>query len=337
MIRNLQSLRGIAAILIFYHHYFGPTYRFTASFGDLGVVFFMMLSGFVTALSVNKKIERNLPLPSVKKFMMGRLLKIYPQYLIFWLAAIVFLPYSGTLLGKCLGILMLQSWVPVPSIYFSGNAVAWFISDLFFCYLLFIPLMRLIFLGNRITRRLFLLIYFTVYFLTVAFIPGEYVHAIVYINPVMQLSNFILGMLLCKAYIHIRSNEKDYSLLRYGIIPYLLSISIIVVIIQCYIYKDVPERLSYGCYWWLIVGVIILTSSLTDKCQTVFSRIIHNRFLLWIGSVSFTFYLIHYIAIKNWSLYFHSHHLMTGMAQSFALILILFGICYVMPGCKPKG
>lgn len=109
----------------------------------------MMLSGFVLSLSAIKRIELGNHLPSVKDFVLGRVIKIYPLYIVCWFAAILILPYSGSFVGKILGVLMLQSWAPVQSIYFSGNAAAWFICDLFFCYLAFIPLMKVIFYGSK--------------------------------------------------------------------------------------------------------------------------------------------------------------------------------------------
>lgn len=143
MIQNLQSLRGLAAILIFYHHY-GFSSTIVQSFGDFGVVFFMMLSGFVLYMSAERRRNIEGKIPTARKFMQSRLTKIYPLYLLCWISAIIIMPYSGSQIGKILGLFALQSWVPAADVYFSGNAVAWFISDIIFCYLLFTPIHRLI-------------------------------------------------------------------------------------------------------------------------------------------------------------------------------------------------
>lgn len=329
MIRNLQSLRGIAAILIFYHHYFGLSYRLSSSFGDLGVVFFMMLSGFVISLSTNKKIKAYHRIPSIKRFFIDRLIKIYPLYLICWFIAILVLPYSGSITGKILGIFMLQSWIPIQEIYFSGNAVAWFISDLFLCYLAFIPLIRLIICGNKVICYYVLAFYFATYLSVVWYIPEKYVHAIIYINPIMQLSNFILGMLLCKLYLWANDNGRKKFCSRTSI-SLIQIVSVTLIIILCYHYKNIPERFSFGLYWWFAISILIFTFSVGDKFNTPLNQLLHCKPIIWIGNMSFIFYLIHYIAVDIWQLYFHSNHITTEFTQSIILILILFGISYVI-------
>ena len=64
MFNSLQILRGIAAWAVVFHHYTQSFYSFDvenslavvfAKYGSIGVHIFFVLSGFVMALSVQKK------------------------------------------------------------------------------------------------------------------------------------------------------------------------------------------------------------------------------------------------------------------------------------------
>jgi len=84
---SLDSLRGIAAILVVLFHYtvkfpsFYPealTPVFTVDFGKYGVQLFFMISGFVILMSLNKS--------NGKGFVRSRILRLFPIY---WISLIV--------------------------------------------------------------------------------------------------------------------------------------------------------------------------------------------------------------------------------------------------------
>lgn len=255
MIRNLQSLRGVAAILIFYHH-FGFTNVYTDSFGDFGVAFFMMLSGFVLSLASSRK-SRIQPTAnshesfSIKAFMRSRLLKIYPLYFICWAMAVLLLPYRGSRPGICLSMLMLQSWVPEQEIYFAGNSVAWFISDLMFCYLVFAVLRKFAGKLSNTIVSVGAFAYFVLYFFVVLRIPSDLVHGIVYINPAMQLSSFIIGMLLFHIYSRLEKSswtDERLASTSTAMITFVETAVIAIICIAMNYYGDVSTRFTFGSY-----------------------------------------------------------------------------------------
>lgn len=106
---NLTGLRAIAILLVFFHHYnqiinlFGyrgiPIY-FLDSAGEIGVLLFFVLSGFlITSLLLNEvKLVKKI---NVKKFYVRRILRIWPlYYLMIFLGFFVFpylsIPYLST-------------------------------------------------------------------------------------------------------------------------------------------------------------------------------------------------------------------------------------------------
>lgn len=139
MISSLQSLRFIFAIMIFLHHYTINGEGVFFQRGPCGVSFFMILSGFVMAAGYSKKITESTF--SYKAFILKRLIRLYPLHILCLVGFICIHISHLNLMGyiKLIpNILLLQSWIPKQSIYFSGNAVAWCLSDMIFfmpCFL----------------------------------------------------------------------------------------------------------------------------------------------------------------------------------------------------------
>jgi len=324
MIKNLQALRGIVAILIFYHHY-GFAGSVVTSFGDFGVTFFMILSGFVLYLSQSRNDRKF----SLKKFMPGRIRKIYPLYLPCWIASCFVFDNPSSNAGIILGALMLQSWIPDKSIFFAGNGVAWFISDLIFCYLIF-GILKKIIDGPKLIRNLIFGGYFIAYCAVTLLVPDNMALDIIYINPVLQLSNFIIGMVLCKTYI---SFTRHLYICKLPTILQLSSITITVVAIFYYAY--IPERFSLCSYWWLVTPMCILIFAVTDTCDNMICRILHSKTLQITGNISFTLYMIHAICINIWQRGLHYIGISnTGVGnmlwQSIVLLLLLIPISYLI-------
>lgn len=340
MIKSIQSLRGIAAILIFYHH-FGFENVFAESFGDFGVAFFMTLSGFVVTLAYGERFRADAHSGDDAKhpalrFMLSRLIKIYPLYLLCWLLAVAFLPYRGSREGIALSLVMLQSWVPEADVYFAGNGVAWFISDLMFCYLLFVPLMRF---TGRWPRLAAILagVYFIGYFSVVLTVPQSMVHGIVYISPLMQLSSFIIGMGLCGLYRKIGESAWAERIGgRCGLVAINVAelAAIALVITAMWNYDNVPQRYSFASYWWVAVALVIIVFSVTDRHPGVLGRLLHLPPLLRLGDISFSFYLLHMLAIRAWRALMEATGVRTEsfplLLQSVAVIAILCCLSYLV-------
>ncbi len=90
--KNLDSIRFIAALMVFLGHAISPSYQYlpikntfwekllnTISNGGTGVSIFFVLSGFLITYLLISEYELNLKI-SVKKFYMRRVLRIWPLY-----------------------------------------------------------------------------------------------------------------------------------------------------------------------------------------------------------------------------------------------------------------
>lgn len=134
MFHVLQALRFGFAVMIFLHH----VELFEAG-GSCGVSFFLVLSGFVMSRGYAEKVAQ--PGFSWRHYMGRRILRLWPLHLVCLLVAVAVRVF---LYGEEVGgwwwlpnLCLLQSWLPYPHIYFSGNAVSWCLSDLLFFYALF--------------------------------------------------------------------------------------------------------------------------------------------------------------------------------------------------------
>ena len=140
----LDGWRFWAALIIVLHHsirrpYFvqevGPVFWLTPT----AMTFFFMLSGFVAAASVK---DKQWDFPSTLNYYVGRLIRIWPPHVLalFTLLFLWSIPIRTFGIGTfSANFLLLQSWIPSPSYYFSYNAPSWYLSSLMGLYLM-IPL-----------------------------------------------------------------------------------------------------------------------------------------------------------------------------------------------------
>ena len=135
----LTGLRWVAAFGVFLFHvrefYPLPGTRDVALFGNSGVTFFFILSGFVLMWSFS-------PRDTAPRFYWRRFSRIWPALAVSTVLALpVFYAGAGIALDRTqqLGVLasvtMVQAWI--PAVLFSGNPAAWSLSDEAFFYALF--------------------------------------------------------------------------------------------------------------------------------------------------------------------------------------------------------
>ncbi|MFG6093959.1 acyltransferase [Leptothoe sp. ISB3NOV94-8A] len=140
----LESLRGIAALLIVAFHaaelfalkFDQPFLLSLFDFGDSGVDFFFVLSGFFLALSSFKYMGHR---HTAKAFLIKRCVRIYPLY---WLLSLCVIPvyFLVPSFGKGheqdIGVII-KSLLLIPQEHPPILSVAWFLSHLVLFYLAF--------------------------------------------------------------------------------------------------------------------------------------------------------------------------------------------------------
>lgn len=323
MITNLQTLRGIAALMIFAHH-FGFQSTVTESFGDCAVAIFMMLSGFVLTLSFVSHDGSVKTTPKFSQFFTKRLIRIYPLYLLGQLCMFVLIKFKIGASKAAADLLMLQSWIPSPDYYFSGNSPSWFVSDLIFCYLLFLPTLKMI-IEKRRTTIVILALMLSTYFLCITLLPDNLVHPIIYIFPPMQFPAFAIGMLGAT----IIGKKTSVKSLGWADLSILAPVALL--IIQIYAYPDVSPRISLSSYWWVATFALIYMLTKYDKTRCVITTVLHTPLLTKLGDISYAFYIFHLPFIYAWRPVLRHLNLELPIGADFIIsAVILSGICYAI-------
>lgn len=304
MIKPLTSLRFFFAFFVFLSHisFIKSDAAYIDIFdnvfdeGFLGVSFFFILSGFILAYNYNDKIlERKV---SKSKFYIARFARIYPLHLATLICAV---PLSLFELWKNLplNLFLLQSWIPLKSVYFSLNSPSWSISTEAFFYLCF-PFLVIINGKLNHTMRTGLVIIFTALVVYLNFVLNkDQIHYWLYISPFIRVFDFILGIFMFELY----KNFKKKPLKQY-VVNGLFSFSIVLFFIFFYFHNRIEIGFRYSIYYWIPMFSIILFSavkSLPIYRPGIITRILSTKQLIYLGEISFAFYLIHQLVIRYYS------------------------------------
>lgn len=275
MIETLQSLRFIFMMMIFMSHF---AYRDIGAFdagGDCGVSFFFLLSGFVCSLGYGGKIENGTF--HYGRFLWKRFKKLYPLHLI---CLLFFLLVSHAPLDEkvWLNVLLLQSWIPDIDYYFACNSVSWFLSSLLFCYLV-LPL-----LYRWISWRFTLLVmlgYVATYWMT----PSDGVNAILYVNPLVRMVDFYLGMLSCRLFVQRKTFASSGQ---------LEVVLLVILLMSLVVYPFVGEKFRNAPLYWMVLIPLILVFA-QEKGPV--SRWLNTKPMLFLGSLTMPVFLTHQMLI----------------------------------------
>lgn len=255
MIKSLQSLRFVFALLIFHHHFFLTPQ--VDQFGLYPVCFFFILSGFVMAMGWGDRVlAENF---NYRTYLIKRLIRLLPLNLLCLVLSLI-MPIISDLLNNQVSlskyiflpidVLLLQAFFPIKSIYFSGNAVAWFLSDMLFCYLLFPFIFRWIKKRNGIMK---IAIIPVVYLVLISFIKEDLVHSLLYISPFFRIVDFILGIIVYELVSKVKITNTP-SILLTTIEMFAIGISVLVF----FVYPIVPVAYTKAALFWLPSVTIIL-------------------------------------------------------------------------------
>ena len=289
MIHSLQSVRFVLALLIFHHHYFiTPQIE---QFGTFPVSFFFILSGFLLSVGYAEKVTTISF--QYRRFVLKRFSRVYSLNIVglilFLLYPLAIGIYSGEFKAidfkLILDIFLLQSWFPYPSVFFSGNAVCWFLSDIVFCYLMFPFLIKMRY-GNLYYMSV-LALFLTCYFIIVCVMPTEFVYCFLYINPLFRIIDFLLGIELYYLYKGLLSYQINK--LSFVVNSILESFVVVLCIVSLLIFQYLPYRFSCASLYWVPSLLFIFVFSYNNDNGGVFTRLFNTRCFNFLGGGKFSF------------------------------------------------
>lgn len=279
MINAFNSLKGILALMIFVHHlglYKGG--------GSLAVALFFMLGGFLSTLGYRDKVFSNSF--SYKYYLISKAIKFYPLHWLLLFVAVPLVIYGGQYLLKNLCILginatLLQSWIPIQSVYFSGNSVSWYLSDNLAFVAVFPFILRWMLSGSNKSKIVVALGITVIYILFWIFLPQDFTHGLFYINPIFRIIDYIVGMAAALCYLEIRDNLR----VREHVSKYLRLLNLLacicfaaLIVISFSNEQVVLHSVVYMPVGAILLIIIALTGGGRYSTDTYSSKVWSNQF-----------------------------------------------------------
>ena len=203
-------------------------------------------------------------------------------------------------------VLLLQSWVPAYDWAFSYNGVSWSISTEAFFYVMFPFLL----LGSQ---RKFWWKYFLLFAATVACVailqfganrlPDSKFPAfamIPQVNPFMRLFEFATGMAVGHVFMNVSTSARR-SLLKdtsYEIASIGLIVGYYWLIRYCFREVPVPPVFRTAIIMASPCFCFAIAIFCFSQSRGAISRVMSTRFMVYLGEISFSFYMIHNIVIN---------------------------------------
>ena len=293
MVKELTSLRGIFILFIFFHH----CLTLYPGGGSMAVAFFFVLGGFSMTLGYHERVMK--PEFSYRQYLTRRCIKFYPLH---WLCLLATIPLVGVFLDWKhivvfgLNATLMQTLVPLKQLFFSYNAVSWYLADTLFFAVVFPSLMRLIMKSGTHGRMAIAAVLAALYIVVAVLIPQEWYHPVLYISPYLRLTDFVFGIFLALGYMKLRERPlpelwKDRgTLLSFVVILF----TVLLVVESCVIGRTC--RHFAPVYWPLIAAVIIAATTLNQIGGGY--NLLQSRLLQSLGELSFTVFLTHQLVLR---------------------------------------
>lgn len=299
-IKSLQGLRFVLFLDIFLFHVlgilnarstFGSWFEYS---GRLGVAGFLILSGFLFALSSDSKKEL-----STISFEMNFFKKYYFYH---FLLFVIFMPFeiirvfNGTqnienfLIKVLLQSTLTQSLIPRSDFYLSFNVVSWYLSTLMLIMLFSISIFKVLKKNNNLTIKKYLLLLLLFEFVLSLLLPeSEFVTWLLYISAPVRLIDYTIGMCLGILYVRkdVRFKEQYKNFEIFAVILGLL--------ILPFVNSYIPQNLTYSAIYTVLMGLLILLLADGDN---YFNTLLSSKVLSKMGDISFYLYISHYAVIK---------------------------------------
>ncbi|SCG76669.1 acyltransferase family protein [Micromonospora inositola] len=285
---SLTGLRWVAALLVFGFHVdtmrivAEPDYRAVVDWlftlGLSGVEFFFILSGFVLVWSYRDGERR-------RAFLRRRLAKIYPNHLLMWVVVLlVGLWFADPVnVWAALGNLaLLQAWNPTRGYFYSVNTVSWSLScELYFylCLPFVLPVLR------RLRPAALWAVVVAAPLLIVALWPGQRLVPeesrwwFTQIFPVVRSLEFWMGV--AAAELMRRGRWRG---------PGLTAASLLFLATWAVAAQWIRAELWAGL---LAVAYLLVITAAADADVRGRRTPWRSRPMVWLGEVSFAFYLVH--------------------------------------------
>ena len=289
----LDSFRGIAAIFIVIHHI-----RFVGSITELKFIadaqifveMFFVLSGFV--LTHGYAFKKNF---NFRRFFISRTFRIFPLHIVMLVLIILAelvkfiayknginftnIPFTGAydINHIIYHVFLLQSWIPY--VQDSGfNGPAWSISVEYYMYMIFFVTLLI---KLNIRYIVWLIVSLSAFYL----LWDSAIHG-TYGSVLRGFSSFFLGALVYSVYKYSYRKLININSNYFSILEIIILTSIIII-----------GSLELENKTILMTGIFTIQIFVFAFEKGIVSNMLKKNFFLYIGKLSYSIYLIHYIIL----------------------------------------
>lgn len=321
MIKEFNSLKAILALMIFVHHL-----NFYSGGGSLAVALFFMLGGFLSTLGYKDRILHTDF--NYRDYLVGKVIKFYPLHWVLLLFALPLAYYNTSYILKQTILLglnasLLHSLIPMKNVYFSFNAVSWYLSDTIIFVAIFPYVLRCLLNFKTSLKIIAAIVAVFIYIVAWIYIPEQYVHPLFYINPLFRILDYLVGMVAALCFLNLKENKSlKENIARHRTPLFIIRIIcfVLLVTISCLNKNLVLHSVVYmpiGCVYILLIAFVgggILRYSILQK----------------LGSISFAFFLVHDLVIRYLKLLFEYISFDNKVVLSLLAFIMTLSLSYVL-------
>lgn len=317
---ELNALRAILMLFVLLHHmliYEGG--------GALAVSFFFVLGGFSLTIGyVNKISNENF---QYKTFVWKRFIKFYPLH---WLCLILFciLHLLCSLKIEAVTFIpnffLLQSFIPLRDFFYSYNSPSWYLCNTLFYALLF-PFILKKMLHRSLRRKILYGVGLLILYCVICkLMPEEYLLSVLYINPFVRLIDFVFGILLALIFVDFSNKDScKFQMLNSNIKTYALVVSLISLLVLISSQNSIA---LLGVVYLIPEALLLLIISLKAYKYNGLP-ILRLSVLLYLGSISFTFYMLHSLFINIVNVVFGKLYPSQELLIPRTVVVLIITIC----------
>ena len=292
MIRTINSWRGLMAVaVVLFHCEVGWSYNVAVS----GVTFFFISSTF---LLVRRHPFERITRSGYLSFVLEHASRLYPLH---WLGLallvlLAILCHTAAIDwgATALSALLLQAWSPVHDVHYGLNPVAWYLSALLFCYIIY-PFMAH-WLGPWRLRYKVLLATLLAVLLGVTLFPLNIPQReAIFVNPASHVLDVTVGLTLFHLYRVLSGRLTQVGFGKATLIE-LGALLLLAAVITVNVATTWIRPWEDDIIWLLPQGAVLVAFALLAGREGAVGRLLLWRPLQWLGSISFEVFVLQFAA-----------------------------------------
>lgn len=263
---HTDILRGIAALIIMLQHFAGENgIRYLTPLGGTGVAIFLIISGFGLNESYKKYHIKNNSVKIRRGYWNKKILKVFLPYAVFESIMILIFKWDS-----------ITPWTWILDIT-SIRPMYWYLQIILISYISF----YICSINDKFYR----------YRYGILGVCGILLFLFGYEIRAEQAISFLAGVLISDNKLFFKNIMLKY---RFTIMFFLLGIIFLII-------KQIPVvRSMQGTYIWSLIQMIMKTSLALGfiSITGILSKLCNNVFLIFMGKISYEFYLVHFAALR---------------------------------------